>query len=239
MNQPVRNLGFRASPTRPDLQPLLRQFESLGVSCELGLIQRHCDVDQMGLCRFGMTPIDGLVKALKRKFARMSDPEAIMLYEGHDKEWMSIHADYQFHFHTERFANKVTESDMVKQLAVHLGFLARKLVEDLTLSEKIFVYRPEVASDVLESTPLVDALSHYGSPTLLWVDLAKDSADAGTCEWIIPGRLMRGYLDRYAPVRFAAGASMDSWVEILKAASQLQANRLASTRRTDKARVPV
>jgi hypothetical protein len=55
-------------------------------------------------------------------------------------------------------------------------------------------------------------MQRYGSPILLWVDVSNAIHPPGTACWTNPGCLMTGYLDRYANVRFAAGASFDCWL---------------------------
>ena len=59
---------------RPELEPLMRQVESLGINCELGLVQRHCLAEPLGLFRFAYTPLEGLVAALHQDFAGIGDP---------------------------------------------------------------------------------------------------------------------------------------------------------------------
>jgi hypothetical protein len=49
----------------------------------------------------------------------------------------------------------------------------------------------------------------------------------GTTAWVVPRALMTGYLDRYAPVRFAAAASFDVWPRLI--ASGLALSRSPGT----------
>ena len=56
---------------------------------------------------------------------------------------------------------------------------------------------------------------------LVWIDVAADPQQVGSAEWSLPRRLITGYLDRYADIRFAAGASFAAWVGVVDSATRL------------------
>jgi hypothetical protein len=213
---------FRELPPRPDLAPLMKRFESLGVSCELGLVQRHCHFERPGLFRFGYTPIGGLIAALNAGFEGIGNPAEITVQEQVGKEWITAHQRYGFEFHTQITADTHKADEVREIMSGHFSLLARKLLEDIEDGEKIFVFRPATPGPPsVDGIKLLAALHRYGNPILLWIDLAKESHQIGTVEWIIPGRLMTGYLDRYALVRFAAGGPFGIWLQVLDAARRL------------------
>jgi hypothetical protein len=212
---------FRELLQRPDLAPLVKRFENLGVSCELGLVQRHCQVEQAGLFRFGYTPLGGLIAALNTDFRGIGDGAEIRLHE-FGGEWITTHQRFGFEAHTQHSAEEYTDDAIRETMKVHFLFLARKLLEDIEDSEKIFVYRPRVPGPATDDArAMMLALQRHGQPLVLWVDIAKQPDQIGTVEWTVPGKLMTGYLDRYADIRFAAGASFGVWLQVLDAALHL------------------
>jgi hypothetical protein len=108
--------------------------------------------------------------------------------------------------------------------AKHLSFLARKFMDDLRGGQKLFVFRPETPSAAGDDAfKMLDAMRRFGGAPLLWVTTTDDSMLAGTARWTVPGELMTGYLDRYAHIRFAAGASFDAWTRVVSSALSLRA----------------
>jgi hypothetical protein len=212
----MHDVDFRRFPARPDLQPMLMRVQSLGISCELGLVQRHCGAESLGLFRFGFTPLDGLVAALDNDFAAIGDPSQIAVISA-NKEWVTHHRTYGFEFHTERQIQDASRETIRGLAAAHFEFLARKLREDLADGEKLFFYRPENPGAPAEACHALSAsMGRYGSPALCWVDIAPRPECAGQAEWIVPGRLMAGYLDRFASTRFAAGAPFSTWLALIE-----------------------
>jgi hypothetical protein len=224
---------FRRLPKRPELEPLMAQVESLGITCELGLVQRHCLAEPLGLFRFAYTPLEGLVTALHEGFEGIGDPAQIELRTGADGQWVSLHKRYGFECHTRYFPASHTESLMRKKLSVHYPALARNLRDALTSAEKLFVYRPATpgaAGD--EARTLLEAMHRFGRPVLLWIDETDDPRAVGTAEWTIPHGLMTGYLDRYAPIEAAESASFDAWIGVVSAALELWRRPLSRDSRT-------
>ena len=200
----------------------MRKVESIGVSCELGLIQRHCNVETVGLFRFGFAPFDGLIRALDDKFADVGSLGALGTFTGSSLEYNSIHRDYGFEFHTGHFADMNSEAEVLEKMSAHFRFLARKLMSKLGNGSRLFVYRPESPVPSPESAlRLSDAMCRFGQPVLLWVELTDDPAKFGTAEWTVPGRVITGYLDWFAKVNYAAAMPFDYWVKMLQAGVEL------------------
>jgi hypothetical protein len=172
------------------------------------------------LFRFGKTPIDGLIAGLESRFDGIGDAALLHLTTSRSGEWITTHQRYGFEFHTRHNVANFTEAQVRKRMSAHFRLLADKLLDALHDGEKIFVYRPLEPSpaSVGGGTDLLATMHKHGNPVLLWVDLAKDPSQAGTVEWTIPGKLMTGYLDRFAPVRLAAFASFDVWLQIISSA---------------------
>ena len=215
---------FRLLAPRLDLADTLTKVENLGVSCELGLIQRHCKVEQPGLFRFGYTPIAGLIEAITNGFERIGEPGLIDVNEGYRGEWITTNRRYGFEFHTAHDSTRHTKEYVLEKLSTHYKFLARKLMEEIETGDKLLVYRAENETNKGEMADgLAKSISARGKAVLLWVMVAPTAALAGQVHWAEPGRLMYGYLDRFARIRFAAGASYDSWLTLLQnALAQMQ-----------------
>ena len=224
----MANSDFRHLPKRPDLRALVEKFESIGVSCELGLVQRHCGLDRPGLLRFALSPFDGLVAALDANFAGMADQTGGEFFESGNGEWLNAFPAYGIERHTRLSAKLYSEAEARQRMRRHVGFLVQKLICDIEHGEKILVYRADRADragNAGRARVLLDALSAYGPAKLLWVELAERPAQVSGVEWTIPGRLMTGYLDRFAPHRFAAGLPFDGWLAMLGAAFSLDRNQ--------------
>lgn len=97
-------------------------------------------------------------------------------------------------------------------------------MEEIETGDKLLVYRAENETNKGEMADgLAKSISARGKAVLLWVMVAPTAALAGQVHWAEPGRLMYGYLDRFARIRFAAGASYDSWLTLLQnALAQMQ-----------------
>jgi hypothetical protein len=215
---------FRTQPRRTDLKDLMTQFVSLGINCELGQVQRWCGADLLGLFRFGMTPMPGLIEALDSGFESIANPAMIKFKTTPGGEFISMHQRYNVNFHTAMNINKTTEERVRERLVRHFTYLSRMLLEEIALGEKTFVYRPKT-TDVPETDAqrLLASLRRHGPAVLLWAAWSDDPARVGKVEWRIPGELMVGYLDHYAPLRFANNLSLNGWIAILQGAAALRA----------------
>ncbi len=214
---------FRDLPQRPDLRDLVSAVESLGLSCEPGLVQRHCHAEPLGLFRFGLTPLAGLIDALDSSFADIADPGCLGLYEGYGGEWITVHRRYGFEFHTAHLKQTFSEDAVRSRMAKHFSFLADKLLQDLREGTKIFAYRPDIPQPVgSDAEALMRSMRAHGDPTLLWVTTSADEAEVGTVRWSSSSNIMVGFLDRYAEVTFAAGASYEARLRIVQAAIALK-----------------
>jgi hypothetical protein len=137
------DLDFRSAPTRPEYRDELARFVSLGVNCELGLVQRHCEIEPLGLFRFGLTPLDGLIQALACDFDGLGDADQIAIEEGFGREYIATHRRYGFEFHTLLNAAEATPQDVLTTVVRHYPFLAGMLLHELSEGKKLFVYRAE------------------------------------------------------------------------------------------------
>lgn len=212
-----------------DLDQLVMRFESLGDSCEFGLVQRQAGAEPLGLLRFaGFTVpaeqrLEVLIAALDRGFEGLGDPDTIEITaEGppDHRELIVRERAYGLLYHT--FLNP-TDVDVAKlrQLeSIRLRYLRRKLLADLASAEKIFVWKCNADIDVDGARRLLAALRRHGPVTLLWVCADPAFGAVGTVEHIEIG-LLRGVIDRFAPYHAIADINHAGWFAVCAAALAL------------------
>jgi hypothetical protein len=201
---------------------LVSRFVSLGLNCEFGLVQRHCEADPPALLRFAFTPLRGLIDALRNRFEGVGEPHQLAISLMDIGEYLATDTRYGFDFHTQMRAPAFTEDQVRARVGRHFSYLASRLIEDLTLGEKIFVYRPLRPREPYETAhKLLARLRRYGPARLLWVGYSEDPALAGNVEWLVPGEIMIGLLDHYTKPRYAVTASFDVWLQICRNAASL------------------
>ncbi len=218
---------FRKAPKRPDCCDLVSGFVSLGVNCEFGLIQRHCEAEPLGLLRFTFTPLHGLLRALACRFEGIGDPDRLTIRVLQNGEFIASHPVFSLDFHTQMKTPKFGEAEVRDKVSRHLQYLAGMLMDDLAVAEKIFVYRPlQRDAPLTKADALHAAMGRFGTATLLWAAYSDDPACVGTVQWRKPGQIMIAYLDHYSPARYAADASFDLWLDICARAEQLRRRHL-------------
>jgi hypothetical protein len=220
---------FRKAPKRPDCRELLGRFTSLGLNCEFGLVQRHCEAEPLGLLRFAFSPLPSLINALKAGFDGIGNPDELAMRVLQNGEYMATHTRYGFEFHTTMKTDAMDEADARARIAFHVGHLASHLRQDMAAAERIFVYRPQLAATPEDRARKLHArMAEYGPVQLLWAAFTSDPALVGTVHWLLQGEIMVGYLDHYSPPRYAANASFDVWLQICARAAALRDGLAAS-----------
>ena len=190
-----RQEGFRSEPL--DQETLTVAFESLGLNCEFGFVQREIGAEPISLLRFNGLPFRKLLKGVRNDFKGLAEggnleirliPELI--------EFMGYEAQYLMIYHTARHPPESDAKTLLGTERMKLRFLARKLMEDLRNGEKIFVLKKDEGLLLEEVMPLIDLVTRNGG-TLLWVMLADADHPAGSVD-LVERQLMLGYVDRFA-----------------------------------------
>lgn len=203
------------------LDALMLKFESLGENCEFGLVQRRCGAEPLGLLRFSSSPLKKLLNALAMRFDGMGSADTIRIKtSANGEEYMVSDLRFGFEYHAWVLVGEQTPEEVLERECRRVPFLIRKLTEDLAEGAKIFVYHGMSPLSQDEAVGLHRAMQTFGSPTLLWVELADEHHPPGTVEWVFPG-LMKGYLDRFAPGENAHDISLGGWVSVCRAAVRL------------------
>jgi hypothetical protein len=193
---------------------LVLQFESLGDSCELGLVQRRVGAEPLGMFRFAGAPLRHLTRAMDARFESMADAAHIRV-QPENGEYMIKLTKYDFIYHAHV---KIGEADPVvlhQQQVRSVRFLVDKLIADLENPQKIMVFRqnePLLANDLLDFRR---ALASYGPAVLLWVQQARPGHPAGTVV-VVDDTLMIGYVTRLSPRENAPDLDLGSWLAMLR-----------------------
>jgi hypothetical protein len=211
-----------------DRRELMMRFESLGENCELGLVQRRCGAEPLGLFRFASAPFAKLMEGLAARFEGLGEADKLEVeLSDNGREYMVRDHRFGFLYHAWVLAGEMRPEDVHRREVRRLPLLIRKLSEDLSVGEKIFVYHQmDQPLSAAQARQLASALSAYGPSTLLWVELAEPDHPAGTAEWIEPG-LIKGFVDRFAPGENAHDLSIDCWVAVCQSAYRLWCGRSA------------
>jgi hypothetical protein len=201
---------------------LVLKFESLGDNCELGIVQRRVGMEPLGLLRFAGAPVRNLIPAMQARFEGLADPAQVLVQPEND-EYMIKLAKYNFLYHAEAKIGTVDPRLLQQQQVQTVGFLVRKILEDLENPSKIMVFRqnePLLADDL---TDLRLALAAYGPATLLWVQEGRPDHPPGTVVKV-DDRLMVGYVRRLASREDVPDLDVTSWLAMLREAYVLHAD---------------
>jgi hypothetical protein len=216
----------RTGPERDQVQrykELMLNFSSLGENCEVGLIQRMCGAEPLGLFRFAATPIHSLVAAMQTGFDGLGSPEQTVVYHATNGEYLVRDSRYDLRWHTGVRVANVAQDVVAVQQQQRLRYLARKLIEDLNRGDTIFVYRSDFDVERPEVSDLVRQLRRYGDNTLLWV-VEEPAGERGRAYWLDEG-LIRGNVDRLARTDIEKDISLDSWIEMCDRAVRIWKKR--------------
>ena len=197
------------------LSMLFKRFESLGDTCEFGMVQRMFQADQVSLLRWAATTPRNLVTALNDNLAGVGDPEYTIIAVNGD-EYTTEDRRYLMHSHTFTSPKLEPPEVFAPEQCRRLQWLRSKLIDNLKAAAKIFVYKYEDGLDETDCVALYDALRRYSPEiALLCVHLEDAKHAAGTVE-LIRGGLFMGYLDKFSTVDI----SVHGWLKLCQAVAQ-------------------
>jgi hypothetical protein len=206
--------GDASAPASP--APWLRQFESLGVDCEFGFVQRHFDVTPpLGLFRWGGTDRARLLRGLRNSFAGIALPEHLALVAG-ETDWRLETPYVRLHsFHTIAGTTpESAEAEWRPRAAALLGLMRRKLLHDIAAGSRLFVFKatePDFGRP--EMRELHAALGLIGPAPLLCVTAGEHSAPVRR---LAPG-LYHGQLSGFV----LGSGPYDEWLALCRQARAL------------------
>jgi tetratricopeptide (TPR) repeat protein len=214
-----------------DLGAMFAQFESLGglgQGCEFGLVQRLAGIEPLGLLRWARMRPENLTAALEARFEGVGTPEQTELsfYEEvtpDDPEYTVRDKRFGMDMHTFTKRSDIPFDKMYKSTCRRLAFLKTKLLDDLAVAEKIFVYkifRRNLGRGEVEAIHAL--LLRYGPVTLLYVRSSDAEHPGGSVEWW-GDRLLVGYIQRFSMTDAGEAVTplMAEWTSICAGALRL------------------
>ena len=207
-------------------------FESLGDNCEFGLVQR------LWRGRTARTSC-GSTAPCRRRNSGCLETGARHWNNGFDGPWRSRHRNglpawgagrrelivrdsvYEFWYHTGIAEGDAEPEEQTVRETTRLGFLRRKLMEDIGTGNKIWVWKSQATTHRDQVQPLLDVLRRLGPNTLLWVVEADDEHSAGTIEVLEPD-LIKGYITRFAPYDGVTDIDVASWFVVCWRADEVR-----------------
>jgi tetratricopeptide (TPR) repeat protein len=194
---------------------LLRRFESLGDSCEMGIVQRMYRVEHVSLLRWAQTSPPQLIEALKSRFAGVGDPEHTRVYvEGGEY----VTHDDRYHMHTHTFVSPAIEplDAFAPEQCRRIQWLRNRFLDGLGRGAKIYIYKFEDGIDDDCARTLHAALTDYHTKNVLvCVRLADENHPSGSAELLAPG-LFAGYVERFSTIDIPVVA----WLQVCEAVAR-------------------
>lgn len=206
----------RPDAQEPPLETLLTDFESIGDNCEFGLVQRRYGAEPYGLLRWAFATLPSLLDALTCRFEGVEDVEIIERADAYDGRMRR----YGWGYHSSVLPSTMAPEQVARVLSRRNSLLREALIDHLEQADRLFVRKSNAPHSEAEIEDLVAAMGRYGASTLLWVVPATTPEQAGTVERLGP-RLLRGYIDQFAPYANAHRISLECWSTICRAAHRL------------------
>ena len=182
------------------------RFESLGIDCEFGFLQRHYGREPLSLFRWGAMPLQSLMTLFSQHFKGFASPETASLNllfdaETGETEYRFIDTHYEYEAHTFFTRKNVgvaeTETSLLPKVRSHFSLLARKLHEDLEDAEKIFLYKSDDPLSIAQCQELHLAMRSIGPCKLLVVMCQQNQQAPEHPLEIIAPDLVIGYVDYF------------------------------------------
>ncbi|MCQ8242171.1 tetratricopeptide repeat protein [Rhizosaccharibacter radicis] len=207
-----------ATDAMPVGKELALLFEGLGDHCEFGIVQRRLGAEPIGLFRFAAISAGTLTRLLDEDLVALGDPAFLELGLTDHNEYMLKDTRGLYHMHCFVQRGRVDEHKFLKQQTTRLGYLKRKLLEDLEAGNKIFVHKSSHERITDEAAiALHDAVERFGPNTLLVIRKADDDNAAGSVS-VIRDRLLVGHVGTPYNDKSAA-IDQEAWEMILPAAA--------------------
>jgi tetratricopeptide (TPR) repeat protein len=205
----INDDGVSGHPS--SLSAVLKRFESLGDTCEFGMVQRMFHVEHVSLLRWAQTSPADLILALNLQLEGVGDPEHTIV-EANDDEYITRDRRYYMFSHT--FTPPASEPIelFAPEQCRRIRWLRRRLLDGLRAAARVFVYKCDDGLSDENIHGLYEALLTYSPDVvLLCVRLEEQGHASGFVERI--GRnLFVGYIDRFSTVDI----SVNAWITICR-----------------------
>jgi len=213
----LARLGFSDTS---EMRNFFLQFQSLGSSCEFGLVQRRYGAEPISLLRWNSINPTNLIRGLETRFEALDEPGNLDLTVVR-REFILFDRKYSMAMHTFTMEGAVERDKFLAQQVKRAKYLCGNLLADLEEGEKLFVYIDETEQPHSEIARLGRAIRSYGNSTLLYVRVTSDVAKTGKVELGGEG-LIFGYISR--PGRLSSGEwniDFQNWEAVCVAGAKL------------------
>lgn len=202
------------------LVSLFSEFESLGSNCEFGLVQRYVGLEPLGLLRWANITPERLAKLFESNFEGVGIPENTSLEITPTGEY-SLRDKRYFGMHTFLKVGQIPEEKLFRQMTRRLSFLKDKMIEDLQLAEKIFVYKFHQRNLTdYEIRRIFDAMRRFGPCRLLCVHHPWGNKQNHTLEDWGDG-LFVGFMSELTSDPHDYSRHFDAWVGLCQGTRRL------------------
>lgn len=206
-----------------DVYDLLMGFESIGASCEFGLVQRRFGAEPLGLLRWNIVWPEELIAALDYDLVGMGEIENTELFLSGFKEFYLLDRRWHFGMHTFMFEGQIDPAKLYERMRRRVIYLRRRFLADLAAGEKVLVYTfPGLTADIVKR--LTRALRRHGPVRLLVVQPAEPKSPGefrgrpGEIMQVEPGCLI-GFLPRLGMTPDQSwDIAYDSWIALCRKA---------------------
>lgn len=193
-----------------ELAAFYQGFESLGASCEFGLVQRHFGAEPLGLLRWSAIDAQGLIASLANGFEDVTDMAALSLVPGAEGMWDLRTPHFSQHLYVPR--GSIDEGELLRQAHRRLQYLRRALLETLAEADKVLIYKEARFRMTDAEIDRVFALlrGYHAGNVLLAVRLSRAGEEPGTAVERAPG-LWVGNVELDAEVVSRETVPVASW----------------------------
>jgi len=204
-------------------QALFSQFLSTGRNCEFGIVQKWSEATRLGLLDWLATTPYALLNMLKSGFEGIGEPQQTLLHVA-DTEYIIEDSRYRIRGHTWEQTTQIPREKSYDQACGRLKLLKRKMLEELRLGERIFVYKLNLLPvNLALMRDIADQIAGYGPGCLLGVfDARVNGKPDFHVEWAGPNLLL-AYHPRLAPYEAAHQIDMEGWRQICRTALDMVA----------------
>lgn len=202
---------------------LLLGFESVGVDCEFGMVQRRYGAEPLGLLRWNYVAYESLMAALAAGFDGMGEPEHTELWKGGVDEYFVQDKRWGLAMHTFLSSTQVDEASFLPKMQRRVAYLKDKLIDDVASGGKTIVFKSnDVTLDQVRA--LHQGFRRLGPVRLLWVRSTDRGADgaAGEAREIEDG-LYVGFIDRMGAAKGYWDIAFDDWIALCRSTADVPA----------------
>jgi tetratricopeptide (TPR) repeat protein len=204
---------------REAIRKLMLDFESLGGTCEFGMVQRQFGAEPLSLLRWSGNSAAMLTKAIQEEFRGIGDPAELVLEEING-EYTTRIPRYGMFSHTFSLASATPHDKFFAAQCKRMAYLREKLLGDIEAAEKIFTFGTGQLDDP-SIEALFTAFRGLGArATLFCVRQIDERHPARSVVQKAEGLLV-GAIERFSTTDIA----IDDWVAVCQEAERLHGRR--------------